>query len=80
MEDELSHPDSVTISNLKNEWLDIEKELLSRFNALTEYLLRADQEQADPTQAAQLMHAEIDVCLDRLNRIKVELADLRRAP
>jgi hypothetical protein len=78
METNLNDPDSIPITKLKDEWINIEAELLSRFNALKEHLARAEQQTSDPADAIARIHAEIDACLDRLNRIKVELAELRR--
>jgi hypothetical protein len=80
MEDASSQHDSVSITKLKTEWLDIEKQLLSKFNALNEHLVRAEQANSDPAEVAEVMRTEIDSCLDRLNQVKVELADLRRDP
>jgi hypothetical protein len=53
--------------------MEIEKELLSRFDGLKEHLFQAEQENTDPTAVAAIMHSEIDACLDRLNGIKSEL-------
>jgi hypothetical protein len=78
MESHRNDPDSIPITKLKDEWLDIEAELVSRFNAMRDELAQAEQQVSDPAEAVSRIHLEIDVCLDRLNRIKVELTELRR--
>jgi hypothetical protein len=80
MENAASQPESVSVMKLKSEWLDIENQLLSKFNALKEHFIRAEQDDSDPAEVAEVMRTEIDACLDRLNRVKMELADLRREP
>ncbi len=80
MEDESATPTSQSLSRLKTEWLELEKELSTRFDALTDHFRRVDEGVVDPAEVAKVMRAEIDGCLDRLNRIKGEMGELWRKP
>jgi hypothetical protein len=73
MQDEETSGEGLGIARLKTEWSALEAELSTRFDALRKSIELAESGQQQPSDVVKTMRAEIDGCLDRLNRIKGEM-------